>query len=181
MCNKTMKLTTSGVVIALYIVFVYFTQSISFGQYQIRLATGLYGLAYVFPFLCVPLGIANMLSNILFGGDIVNGCFGLIAGFITSVSICLLKMITNKKAFLVLPIAIVPSLIIPIWLSFSLNAPYHLLVLSLLVGQTITAYTCGIMVMKIAEKLNSNIIFNTINEHSEKCTKNKDSDSKKEL
>lgn len=157
MQNKTRKITFSGAIMALYIIFMALTQSISFGQYQIRLATGLYGLVYAFPFLCVPLGIANMLSNIFLGGDIVNGCFGLIAGIATTKSICLLKKNTDKKTILVLPIAIVPSLIVPIWLSFSLNVPYYLLVLSLLVGQTITAYTCGIMVMKIVEKLDSTI------------------------
>lgn len=147
-----MKLSFSGMIIALYLVIMYFTQSIAFGQYQIRLATGLYGLAYSFQFLCIPLGVANMLSNILFGGDIINGFLGLLAGILTTKSICLLKYLTSRKVILVLPIALVPSLLIPIWLSFLLNVPYYVLVLSLLVGQTITAYTFGIMVMKIAEK-----------------------------
>lgn len=158
MWNKTKSVAFSGMAIALYIVLMYFTQSISFGQYQIRLATSLYGLVYSYPFLCVPLGIANMLSNLIFGGDVVNGCFGLLAGIITTKSICLLKKFTTKKIFLVIPIAVIPSLIVPIWLSFSLNIPYHLLVCSLLVGQTITAYTCGIMVMVVAERLDSTIV-----------------------
>lgn len=153
MKKETNKLTFSGVVIALYVVFMYFTQSIAFGQYQIRLATGLYSLAYRFTFLCIPLGLANMISNLLFGGDIINACFGFVAGITTTGMICLLKKITKKKVILVLPIAIIPSLIIPIWLSFTLNVVYYVLVISLLVGQTITAYTCGIMVMKIAETM----------------------------
>ncbi len=157
MKSRTNELTFSGMIIALYIVLMYFLQPISFGQYQIRLSTGLYALVYEFPFLCVPLGIANMLSNILIGGDIINGCLGLIAGFTTTKCICVLKKVTTKKAVLVSPIAIIPSLIIPIWLSFSLNVPYHLLALSLFVGQTITAYTSGIIVMKFAEKLNLKI------------------------
>ena len=70
----------------------YFTQFISFGQYQVRLVTGLYGLVYEFPFLCVPLGIANMLSNILFAGDIVNGLFGFLASLATTEAICLLSV-----------------------------------------------------------------------------------------
>ena len=49
--QRTKKLTLSGLTIALYIVMMYFTQSFSFGQYQIRLATGLYSLAYHFSFL----------------------------------------------------------------------------------------------------------------------------------
>ena len=156
MKDKTRVLTFSGVAIALYIVFMYLTQSISFGQYQIRLATSLYGLVYAFPFLCVPLGLANMLSNILLGGNIINGFFGLIAGYITTKIICLLKRVTNKTVILVIPIAIIPSLIIPMWLSYSLNIPYYMLFFSLLIGQTITAYTCGIIVIKIAKAYNLN-------------------------
>ena len=153
MINKTTKLTISGVAIALYIVFMYFTQSIAFGQYQVRFATGLYALAYSFPFLCVPLGIANMLSNILLGGDFVNGIFGFSAGFLTTSTICLLNKITVKKFIVVFPIAIIPSIIIPIWLTFALQIPYYLLVLSLLVGQTISAYTVGIVIIHITERL----------------------------
>ena len=153
MRTQTYKLTFSGLVIALYIVIMYFTQAIAFGQYQVRLVTGLYGLSYSFPFLCIPLGLANMLSNCILGGDIINGCFVFLAGVITTKSICLLKKVTKQKSVLVLPIAIIPSLLIPIWLSYTLNVSYYILFFSLLFGQTITAYTSGVIVMKIGELL----------------------------
>ena len=53
----TRKLTISAMVVALYIVVLYLTQSVSFGAYQIRIATSLYALAYAFPFLVIPMGI----------------------------------------------------------------------------------------------------------------------------
>lgn len=155
--KKAKTTALSGIAIALYIVVMYFSQSISFGQYQIRLATSLYGLVFSFPFLCIPLGIANMLSNILFGGDFVNGFFGLLAGVLTTKCICLLKRLTSRKILLVLPIAIIPSLVVPVWLSYSLNVPYLFLVGSLLIGQAITAFSCGISVMVISEKLKLSI------------------------
>ena len=65
---STRKLTISAMVVALYIVLIYLTQGISFGAYQIRIATSLYALAYAFPFLIVPMGIGNLISNFLFGG-----------------------------------------------------------------------------------------------------------------
>ena len=72
------KLTFSAMVMAAYIVVLYFTQSFSFGAYQIRIATSLYALAYIFPFLVFPLGFANLISNMLFGGfgviDMAGGC-----------------------------------------------------------------------------------------------------------
>ncbi len=151
--TKTKKVALSGLSIALYIILMYLTQSFSFGQYQIRIATGLYSLAYQFSFLCIPLGLANMLSNVLFGGDLINGLFGFIAGSLTCCLICALKKVTNKKILLVLPIAIIPSLIIPIWLSISLQIPYYILVLSLLFGQSISAYTMGVITLEISERL----------------------------
>lgn len=42
------KLTTSGIVIALYVVILFMTQSFSFGAYQIRIVTSLYALSYLF-------------------------------------------------------------------------------------------------------------------------------------
>ena len=66
--TRLQKLTFSAMVMALYIVVLCLTSSFSFGAYQIRIATSLYALAYLFPFLVVPLGLANLLSNMLFGG-----------------------------------------------------------------------------------------------------------------
>ena len=79
------KLTISGMVVALYIVILFFTQNFSFGAYQIRIATSLYALAYLFPFLVFPLGLANLISNMLFGGlgplDMIGGC---LVGIVTT-------------------------------------------------------------------------------------------------
>ena len=52
--SRVQKLTFSAMVMALYIVILYFTQSFSFGAYQIRIATSLYALSYLFPFLVLP-------------------------------------------------------------------------------------------------------------------------------
>lgn len=52
--TKTQKLTISAVCIALYLVVMLYTQNFAFGQYQIRIATGLYGLAALYPFLVCP-------------------------------------------------------------------------------------------------------------------------------
>ena len=76
---NTKRMTVAAMVMALYIVILYVTQGISFGPYQIRIATSLYALAFVYPFLVVPLGLANFIANFLFGGlgfiDMIGGCF----------------------------------------------------------------------------------------------------------
>ena len=81
--SRVQKMTFSAMVMAMYIVILYFTQSFSFGAYQIRIATALYALAYLFPFLVLPLGLANFISNMLFGGfGIIDMLGGLVGRFI---------------------------------------------------------------------------------------------------
>ena len=66
--TKTQKLTISALCMALYLVVMMCTQSFAFGQYQVRIATALYGLSAIFPFLIIPFGLVNVLANTLMGG-----------------------------------------------------------------------------------------------------------------
>lgn len=144
------KIALSGVVIASYIVIMYFTQNFAFSQYQVRIATGLYALAYHFPFLAIPLSLANLVSNTIMGGlGLYDMLGGFVAGFLTTKAIVFLKRFTDNKLILLLPIAVVPSLLVPLWLSVLLNIPYWVLVASLSVGQFISAYTLGLLIIKI--------------------------------
>jgi uncharacterized membrane protein len=132
----TKKMTISAMVIALYVVLLYMTQSISFGAYQVRIATALYALAYIYPFLVIPLGIANLLSNFFFGGlgilDMVGGCA---VGMITTWLIVQVERHDWNTWFIALPIWFVLSFCVSLWLSYLLHIPYMALVSSLLVGQ----------------------------------------------
>lgn len=144
------KITISGLIIAIYIVVMYLTQSFAFGQYQIRIATSLYAMAAVYPFLIVPLGLANFLSNTLMGGlglpDMIGG---FIAGIITASLCYYLRKVNIYLA--ALPILVVPTLLVPIWLSYLLNIPYLALVLSVGIGQIIPA-AAGVIIIKYLEK-----------------------------
>ena len=138
--SKTQKIAISGMVMALYIVVLYATQSFSFGAYQIRIATSLYSLSYFFPFLVVPMGLANFISNMMFGGmglvDMIGGC--VVGIFTTSCIVCIRKM-NLSHWFVILPIILVPGLGVASWLSYLLNMPYPALAVSLCIGQTIPA------------------------------------------
>ena len=145
--GKTQKITLSGAVMAVYIVVMYFTQSFAFGQYQVRIATAIYGLAYLFPFLVVPLGLSNMLSNLLMGGlgfyDIFGGCA---VGLLTA-GICALIGRRGLSPWLTaLPVALVPALRVSLWLSKLLGVPYAAMAASLLVGQTISGIASAFLV-----------------------------------
>lgn len=147
---NTKKITISGVVIAIYIVIMLLTQSFAFGQYQVRVATSLYALAAIHPFLIIPLGAANLLSNTIMGGlgplDMIGGC---VAGLLTSTACYYLKKI--NVMLVALPILLIPTLLVPIWLSYLLGVPYLVLVISVGIGQILPS-VLGVLIVKYLEK-----------------------------
>lgn len=152
MCS-TRRLTVASMVIAIYIVVLYITQGISFGAYQIRIATAMYALAYVYPFLVVPLGIANLIANFLFGGlgplDMFGGCF---VGMATTWLIVQIKTHQWNVWLTVLPIWLVPSLVVSTWLSYLLHLPYSVLVVNLGVGQLVPGI-CGVFLIQALSRV----------------------------
>jgi uncharacterized membrane protein len=152
--SSVQKLAFSGLVMALYIVVMYFTQSFAFGQYQIRIATSIYALSAIFPFLIVPLGLSNMLSNILMGGfGIVDMLGGLAVGLITSTTIFLIKKYKLSDLFICIPIIIFPGLLVPIWLSIFIKMPYSALAVSILIGQIIPGIIGVIIVRQLKNRI----------------------------
>lgn len=151
--KNSKKLTISSMVIAIYIVLMFITQGFAFGAYQIRIATSLYALSYLFPFLIVPLGIANLLSNTLMGGlglfDIVGG---ITVGVITSTLVYLVKRFKLNQMLVALPIIFGPGLIVPIWLSPILGVPYNVLAISLCIGQILPGIV-GVLLVKQLERV----------------------------
>ncbi len=145
--TQTQKLTISGAVMAIYIVVMYFTQSFAFGQYQVRIATAIYGTAYLFPFLVVPLGLSNLLSNMVMGGlgfyDIVGGG---VVGLLTAGCCALLGKRKVTEWSVILPITLIPALVVSIWLSKLIGVPYIALAGSLLMGQAIAGVVGALLV-----------------------------------
>ena len=152
--SKTKKLTISAIVIALYVVIMTITQSFSFGAIQIRLATSLYALAYIFPFLVLPLGLSNLLSNMLLGGlsisDILGGA---LVGILTALLLYCVRKYKLNITLTILPIIFIPGLIVPIWLSMILNVPYSALAVSLCLGQVIPAILGSFLIKVLKDKI----------------------------
>lgn len=146
------KITISAIIIALYVVIMFISQSFAFGQYQIRIATSLYSLSYIYPFLILPLGLANFLSNTIMGGLGPLDMFGgIIAGMVTSGAVYLIRKFNWNKWLITLPIVFGPGLLVPLWLSYLLNVPYHVLALSICIGQIIPAIV-GVFLVEILNK-----------------------------
>ena len=146
--SKVQKLTVSAMVMALYVVVLYFTQSFSFGAYQIRIATALYALAYLFPFLVLPLGFANFIANFLFGGLGLLDWFG---GIIVTAIIVLIRRKGWSRWLMILPIILVPGLGVPSYLSYLLHVPYSVLATSLCIGQSVPA-VCGVVLVNVLQR-----------------------------
>ena len=145
--SRVQKMTFSAMVMAMYIVILYFTQSFSFGAYQIRIAT-----AYLFPFLVLPLGLANFISNMLFGGfGIVDMAGGCIVGILAAACIVLIRRKNWSRVLIAVPIILVPGLGVATYLSYFLSMPYPLMAVNLCIGQMIPSIV-GVILVKALEK-----------------------------
>lgn len=147
--SKYTKLTISGIYIALFLVIMTCTQSFAFGQYQVRIANVLYGLSALYPFLVLPATLAVILSNVLGGMGLIDMLGGGFVGFVTTALIVIGKRYGFGNWFVGVVITLVPSLIVPVWLSAILQLPYLALVASLLVGQGI----CGVLSVMLVSSL----------------------------
>jgi len=128
------------------------TQHFAFHAVQIRIATALYPLSYVFPFLILPIGLANGLSNFLMGGlgapDVIGG---FIAGIIVSGAAYLVRRF-KLPMFLLIPIVVFGSgLIVPIWLAPLIGWPYFALAINISLGQIPSAIT-GYLLIKALDQ-----------------------------
>ncbi|MBE5961670.1 MAG: QueT transporter family protein [Lachnospiraceae bacterium] len=150
--SKTQKLTISAMVIALYVVVMYFTQEFAFGAYQIRIATAFYSLSYLFPFLVLPLGISNFLSNLLGGLGLIDMVGGCLVGMLTSYLIVLIKRKKWNPFLTIIPIILIPGLGVSTWLSYLLKMPYAPLAISLCIGQIIPA-VCGALLIQTLKRV----------------------------
>lgn len=144
--SKTKKLTISALLIAFYIVIMFCTQSFAFGQYQIRIATSMYALSAIFPFLIIPMGVANFLSNTLMGG---LGPLDMIGGTLVGILTCSVIVWSKKRGlsnfFIALAIIFIPGLLVPVWLSIILDIPYVVLASGLVIGQIIPGLTGAVL------------------------------------
>ena len=151
--NRVQKMTLSAMIMALYIVVLSVTSGFSFGAYQIRIATALYAMGYFFPFLVVPLGLANFISNMLFGGfgivDMLGGC---IVGMVAAACIVLIRRKNWNRMLIAVPIVLVPGLGVATYLSYFLAMPYPLMALNLCIGQLIPSIV-GVVLVRVLERV----------------------------
>lgn len=141
------KLLFALMVFLLYIGISLFTYDFSFGIYQLRIATALYGLSYLFPYLCLPLGLANALTNFAsFNGFSLDVMGGLMVGLLTCYSHILLRRKKKSPWFILLTITFIPGFMVPLWLSPLFHQSYLNVVLHLCLGQMVPALIGSLLV-----------------------------------
>lgn len=153
--SQTKKITISAVCMALYVVIMMYTQSFAFGQYQIRIATALYALSAIFPFLALPLALANCISNTLMGGlGLLDMIGGGVVGYLTCRAIIFVVQQNLPRVLIAVCVTIIPGLIVPLWLAYLLNIPYLVLMALLVVGQIVPGIV-GFVVVVAMQRCNS--------------------------
>ena len=151
MNQQVRKLTISAVVLALYVVIMAMTQGFAFGQYQIRIATALYALGALYPFLMLPLALANLLSNALLGGlGVLDMAGGFCVGILATGATAWIRKQGLPDWMLAIPVIFVPGLLVPIWLSVLIHVPYAVLAVSLVIGQLFPGVTGVLLVKQLA-------------------------------
>lgn len=145
--SLTFKLAFSGIIIAAYLVVLELMPGLSFRLIQVRMADALFGLVYLYPFLALPLAIANSVGN-LFGGiglpDVIGGFF---AGLFTALGVLAVKRAHLNEWLTALPTVVVSAALVPVWLAPVLHVPYWLAAVSIGVGE-IPAGIVGVLLMK---------------------------------
>ncbi len=146
------KVALSALTMALYVAVMAVSRGFAFGRYQIRIATALYALNGLFPFLAVPLGAANLLSNALLGGlgplDMIGGA---VVGTLTGLAVAAFRRSPRAPLAAALAITFIPGLGVPVWLSFLLRLPYPATAAGVLFGQAISG-ACGGLLLSALKK-----------------------------
>lgn len=151
------RLTASGIVIAIYINLMYASQFLSLGQIRIRVADCVYALCYIYPFLVIPMGVANFLCSLLFGGLGLADMVGwMLVGILTSAVICLIKRLRLNVWFISVPVVFVPGLLVPIWWSYLMHMPYAIVAFGICIEQIIPSLL-GVILLKRLERFLPNL------------------------
>jgi len=142
---NTKQIAFAGVISALYVVLTVMFAPISYGPIQVRFAAGLCTLASVHPYLILPLGFATALANVMGG----YGAWDIGGGAVATMAACTGCYLLRRWKYLVpMAIPVCSAPILAAYLHILFGLPFIWTVLYIAVGQTIAAYTVGLLVLK---------------------------------
>ena len=145
--TKTQKLAVSGMVTALYLAVLYAPEHLLRpGADSDRHRPLRAGVPLPFD---PALGLANLLSNLLFGGlGVLDMAGGFFVGIATTWLIAQVRRRGLSPWLTGLPILLVPGLCVPMWLSYLLHLALPALAASVVAGQAVPA-VCGAALVRL--------------------------------
>lgn len=152
MNKKTLYVTQSAAIAAIYIVLVFVFQYSSFGPIQFRIAEALTVLPYFTPAAIPGVTIGCLLSNILFEADILDIIFGSLATLIAAV---LSYQLRSNKFLVPIPPILVNAIVIPWVLKYAYfeSDPIPFMMLTVGLGQLVSAGVIGMILLFALEKV----------------------------
>ena len=149
--KTTKELALAAIVAALYIMITVSFGAFSYGPIQVRFAAGLCTLAGPYPFLILPLGMATGFANLMGGYGVWDVGGGAVATMAASYGCYLLR---RWRWLSPLAIPVISAPILAGYLHILFGLPFLWTVLYIGIGQTIAAYTVGVVVLKADDLYN---------------------------
>jgi len=148
--NFTAKnIAFASVIAALYIALIIVFQPMSFGHIQIRVAESLALTPALMPAAIPGIFIGCLVSNILFGGGIIDIIFGSLASLLAAY----LTYKLRKNLYLAaLPPVIVNAVVVGTYLALLSNISVLLCIFYVGAGQVVSCYCIGIPLVMTLKK-----------------------------
>lgn len=147
------QIARNALIAAIYVTFTYLWGSVATGAtLNIRLATALYVLPALDPALLWGPALGNAVSTLVTGGHPLDALLGVVVGLLAGGAAVWLG---RKVSLWASPLAVlvVPTLIVPLWLSVLAHVPLLVVMGSLALGQALSAIAAWVLVLPAARRI----------------------------
>ncbi|NEZ47600.1 QueT transporter family protein [Clostridium niameyense] len=152
--KKIYKLVFSSLIAAIYTALTVLLAPISYGQLQIRVSEALVLLPFFSSYSIWGVFIGCIISNLIGGNGIIDIIFGSLATLIAAILTYYIgkSNLKHKKFIAPLPPIIINAIVIGLVLKYTLRLPLLLSMLWVGIGEAISCYILGLLLLSIIEK-----------------------------
>ena len=152
--KKVLFLTQAAMIAAIYVVLTIIFRPFSFGEIQVRIAEALTILPVFTPAAIPGLFIGCLIGNLLGGSVLWDVIFG---SFATLIGALFTYLLRNRSKYLApLPPILANTVIVPfvLYYAYGVNLPIPLMMLTVGIGEVISAGVLGTVLLKTLDKTN---------------------------
>lgn len=152
--KKIYKLVFSSLIAAIYTALTVLLAPISYGQLQIRVSEALVLLPFFSSYSIWGVFVGCIISNLIGGNGIIDIIFGSLATLIAAILTYYIgkSNLKHKKFIAPLPPIIINAIVIGLVLKYTLKLPLLLSMLWVGIGEAISCYILGLLLLSIIEK-----------------------------